>query len=294
MTEYNRAEVDFFITALKEEARDIIHQVGASIEPKNLVEGILEELQKLAPKENDTRTEAEIWKQLRERLLAAAYATRPHCIRCGTCCTKSSPTLCEDDFELFRKDVLTPVNTYTIRINEPAYSNVTGNVENSKSELIKIKEVPEQTACVFYDKFKKECSIYEDRPYQCRAQECWNPQALERLESKSRLNRENLLNAVGPLWDIVRRHEEQCSYEDFGRKMAKLEATKGQTVNEIIELLSYDQHVREFAVQNFGLNEETLSFFFGRPLKDYLPAYGLKLEKFPDGTHMLMAADYIG
>ncbi len=39
--DYNKAEVDFFLTALKEEARTIIHEVAASVEAQALVDGVL-------------------------------------------------------------------------------------------------------------------------------------------------------------------------------------------------------------------------------------------------------------
>jgi hypothetical protein len=119
--EYNKAEVDFFLTALKEEARTMIYEVGASVEPKALVDSVLEDLQALAPRENDDRSEEEVWNQIRRLLLKAAYATRPHCIRCGTCCTKGSPTLLAEDMELFVKDILRPEHVTTIRLGEPAY-----------------------------------------------------------------------------------------------------------------------------------------------------------------------------
>ena len=68
--------------------------------------------------------------------------------------------------------------------------------------------------------------------------------------------------------------------------MARLGATKGQTVEEVLELLSFDRHVREFITEKFGLEPETMDFFLGRPLSSFLGFYGLKLEE-KDGGFFL-------
>jgi Fe-S-cluster containining protein len=285
--EYNKAEVDFFFTALKEEARTIIHEVGASVEAQALVDSVLGDLQGLAPRENDDRSEEEVWTQIRQRLLKAAYATRPHCIRCGTCCTRSSPTLLDEDMALFVKDVLKPVHVITIRVGEPAYSNRTEKAEPAAREMIKIREKPDTKTCIFYQDLAKTCAIYESRPAQCKAQECWNPENAEALEERDSLKRQDLLEQTGSLWEIIKRHEERCSHSEFGRAMTRLAATKGQTVEEVLDIVSYDHHVREFVAEKFQLDPKTMDFFFGRPLSECLPLYGLKLERQSDGSFML-------
>lgn len=285
--DYNTAEVDFFITALKEEARSIIHDVGSDVGPQTLVDSVLQDLQALAPREDDDRTEEEVWIQIRERLLKAAYATRPHCIRCGTCCSKGSPTLLADDMPLFTGNILKPDHVTTIRVDEPAYSNRTENVEPAATEMIKIREKPDTKTCVFYENLNKSCSIYESRPAQCKLQECWNPENAENLEDRAWLARRDLLGTIGSLWEIIEHHEERCSHSEFSRAMARLAATKGQTVNEVLDLLGYDHHVREFVAERFQLAPETMTFFFGRPLSDCLAPYGLMLQQQPDGSYML-------
>lgn len=284
MKEYNTAELNFFFTALKEEARTVIGKVGSNADPQTLVDSVLEDLEALAPKDNDTRTEEEIWKQVRERLLQAAYATRAYCIRCGNCCNLGSATLESEDIELFKKDIIKPAHVITIRQGEPVSEK--GQIAPAKKEMIKIKEVPDSKSCVFYEKNGSSCGIYENRPKQCKLQECWNPERTEDQE-KDWLDRRALLPATGPLWDIIQRHENKCSYEEFNRSMAKMGATKGQTVEELLELLRYDHYVREFVQEHFNLGPDTLSFFLGRPLKDSLHLYGLRLEEQADGCFFL-------
>ncbi len=123
MTTFKDAEKDFFMVTLKEEARTAIWQVGSNVDPETLITSVLEDLEALAPLHDgeDTRNDEAIWNQIRERLIKAAYTTRPYCIRCGQCCSTGSPTLLAEDLDLFRKDVLKPAQVITIRKGEPVY-----------------------------------------------------------------------------------------------------------------------------------------------------------------------------
>jgi Fe-S-cluster containining protein len=286
---YNKAEEDFFITALKEEARAILWKVGSSSAPETLVSGILKDLEDLAPKEStaEERSEEEIWRQVRERLLKEAYATRPYCIRCGTCCTEGSPTLVREDMALFNKDILKPAHVITIRRGQMTYSSISEQTFTTEKELIKIREKPESRECVFYEKGGNSCAIYESRPVQCRRQECWNADASAEVARDVPLTRQDLLETTGPLWEVILRHEERCSHDDLSRTMARLSATKGYCVEEVLEILRFDHHVREFISEKINLEPESLDFFFGKPLKDSLGLYGLKLEEQADGSFLL-------
>jgi hypothetical protein len=71
--------------------------------------------------------------------------------------------------------------------------------------------------------------------------------------------------------------------------LGRLSATKGQTVDEILDILRFDHYVREWVCENLGLKADTLAFFFGRPLKETLFLYGLNLEEQEDGSFLLSA-----
>lgn len=285
---YNRAEADFFLTVLKEEARDILWKVGSDADSQKMIDGILSELEALAPgpEGGDERSEEEIWRQVRERLLKAAYATRPHCIRCGTCCTEGSPTLTGEDLALFTSVIIKPEHMFTIREGELVYDNRTGQTAYAQHESVKIRELPEKKTCVFYEEGSKKCAIYECRPQQCRRQECWNPEAATTVSSTP-LTRKDLFEPIGDLWNVIQHHEERCSYSEVSRSMAKLGATRGQTVEEVLDLVRYDHHVREFIAKQLGLPLQTMELFFGRPLSLTIEAYGLKVERQSDGSFLL-------
>lgn len=286
--EFNKSEWQFFVTALKEEARTILWEVGSNTDPQTLINSVLPELEALAPREPgvEERPEEEIWRQVRERLLKAAYATRPHCIRCGTCCKTGSPTLMREDFHLFTKNVLKPCHVVTIRSGEWGYSNKDLQASPVAHELIKIREKPGEKTCIFFENWDKSCSIYESRPRQCVLQECWNPENAEAALDDP-ISRKDLLRATGPLWEIIERHEEKCSHEELNRAMARLSATKGHTVEEVLDLLRYDDHVRQFVAETFGISQDDMVFFFGRPLSYCIEAFGLKVEQQADGSFLL-------
>jgi Fe-S-cluster containining protein len=278
MAAKNDSELSFFFTALKEEARTLIWETQANVTPQELIDSVKEELQALAPQENDPRSEAEIWRSVRETLLKAAYATRPHCVKCGTCCSKGSPVLVEEDLTLFYKDILKPEHIVTIRRGESTYSDKTQSVETAEHEYLKVKEQAFSKRCAFHNASTKECSIYENRPKQCRSQECWNPENAVQ-DDPVWLERKQLLKDTGPLWNLIQQHEAKCSHVETQRALTRLGATHGQTVEEVLDLLRVDHFTRDYLCKEFNLSPDTLDFFLGRPLKDLLPAYGLELKE---------------
>jgi Fe-S-cluster containining protein len=287
--DFNKAEWSFFVTALKEEARDVLWKVGSSADPETLLKSVMPDLQDLGPRSEDTetRTQEEIWAQVRSRLLKAAYETRPYCIKCGECCIKGSPTLDVEDIRLFESGRLGPKDVYTVRKGEIVFDTVHEQSFINDKERIKIRETPGEKSCIFFQKGNRECVIYDDRPVQCRIQECWNPERQDVSEQARPLNRKDLFESTDQIWKVIQRHEEKCSQENFSREISRLGATKGQTVEKVIELLSFDNHVREFIGERMGIGPEILALFFGRPMRDFLEYYGLTVDQDNDETFTL-------
>ncbi|MEW6349146.1 MAG: YkgJ family cysteine cluster protein [Thermodesulfobacteriota bacterium] len=272
-----------FASLLTKEAEAIVQEVGATVDARTLVNAVLSEL----PRSGDGRW---ILARARELLIKAAYATRPYCIRCGKCCMSGSPTLLHDDLALFGRGVLKPEHLVTIRSGEPAYFNVTEEVGACGAEMLKIRETAGTRTCIFFAP-PGTCTIHDSRPVQCALQECWNPEKAQENAHARRLTRRDLLEDAGEFLSIIERHEQRCSYHELLRAIARLRATKGQTVTELIELLKFDEYVRSFVVERLGLDREHLGFFFGRPLSESLDLYGLRLAKQPDGSFFLTTAE---
>ena len=65
---------------------------------------------------------------------------RDHCIRCGECCLKASPTLQMQDLVLINSHFIKKEDLYTIRKVEIVNDNINDRLQASPRELIKIRE----------------------------------------------------------------------------------------------------------------------------------------------------------
>ena len=227
-----QTELDLLVSTLMEEAGRIIGEVGSDGDPAAVVAAVIPNLKAwVAAKSWDPQhRDGETWRQIREHLLKAAYATRPYCIRCGRCCISGSPTLLEDDMELFVKNILGPIHVVTIRKGEVAYSAVSQRLAPVETEMIKVREIPGGKTCIFYESEDKSSAVYASRPMQCRIQQCWNPKNYDTIAKMPRLQRNALLGVTGDLWEVIQQHEQCCSYTELARVMARLGATKGRTI----------------------------------------------------------------
>jgi Fe-S-cluster containining protein len=207
-------------------------------------------------------------------------ATNAECIRCGTCCEKGGPGFHENDRSLIDSGIIPSRCLFTIRKGEFAYDNVRGSLVPVASDIIKIKGKEDTWTCIFFDEETKQCSIYEDRPLECRALKCWDTHELERMYTKRRLSREDLLADVEGLWDLIKDHQERCDYEKIRDLITKLELGRNEACRrELAEIIKFDIEIRNLVVSRGGLDEEMLEFLLGRPLTKTLPNYGIKVQQ---------------
>ncbi|MGC9029159.1 MAG: YkgJ family cysteine cluster protein [Desulfomonilaceae bacterium] len=284
-----RQEWDFFSTTLIEEARTAIWQTRARIEPRDLIERVKAELQEIAHAQQSEDSDQLVWDRVRQALVSAAYQTRPYCLRCGTCCKEDTPTLVRDDMGLLRQEILRPEHLYTIREGEIAFNPFEDKAAPLSHEIIKVRSVSGTRRCIFFRGLDGLCSIYENRPLQCRLQECWNPERMAELPSEY-IAREDIFRQVQPLWDIISAHEERCSFEKWSEALERLEASRGHNVEEVLELLRYDHGARQFLMETFSMASEVVDLILGKPLKDFLSFWGLELVETSDGGFMLQPA----
>lgn len=202
------------------------------------------------------------------------------CIRCGTCCIKGGPSFHHEDKMLIEKGIILSKYLYTIRAGELAYDNVKGHLIPASSDIIKVKGRQNSWTCIFFDKETKGCMIYENRPVECRALKCWNTTEIERIYSKNRLTRKDLIAKVQGLWDLVEDHQSRCSYDNI-RRLADLwnSDKKKSAIEGIIEIIQYDIHMRSLVVKKGGMDPDMLDFLFGRPLVETIKTFGFRVEK---------------
>ena len=115
------------------------------------------------------------WKRLLELSERIVQEVLPSCVQCGECCRNGSPTLQLEDLDLLRQEKIPWSELVTLRNGEPVRSPFKEKIFFLIDERIKIREKAGTQECVFFDAKSDRCSLYTDRPLQCRAQACWDP-----------------------------------------------------------------------------------------------------------------------
>lgn len=216
---------------------------------------------------------------------------RDHCIRCGECCLKSSPTLHLQDLTLIENGTLEKCNLYAIRRGELVNDTIGGGLTLTPRELIKVRERGgERGGCIYYDESGRACTIYEQRPAQCAALKCWDTTEFLKVYGGPKPGRNDIIKDR-ILLGVIEEHEKRCSYSTLEGYVKQIEVDGEKAVEKIIELLRYDYHLRPFMSEKLGLNPEETDLFFGRPLIETVAMFGLKVTRGSDGTFILTAVE---
>jgi Fe-S-cluster containining protein len=205
------------------------------------------------------------------------------CIRCGACCEKGGPGFHIEDRLLIEKGVIPSKFLYTIRKGELARDNVKGRLMAVDSDIIKIKGKKSRWTCIFFDEINKDCTIYDDRPLECRVLKCWDTRKLERCYERARLTRKDLVSQVKGLWDLIGYHQARCDYKKIRQLIKDLSGVKtSHARRKLLEVIRYDLEIRNLVVSRGGLDADMLDFLFGRPLTQTLGNFGIKVHQ--EGT----------
>jgi Fe-S-cluster containining protein len=219
---------------------------------------------------------------------------RDHCIRCGTCCRSGSPTLHVEDVDIVRKGIIGLEDLYTIRRGEVVRANVHGGgLALVGTERVKVREREEPPcpgACVFYHHPERACTIYEHRPAQCAALECWDQAAFLEVYDHPRAERKHVIEDARVL-NFLAEHEERCGLPRVDRAVKRMAAEGQKAVGDLIGVLQEDHQMRQEAVQELGVPENTVEFFLGRPLTRVLHQFGLRVKERADGSLLLKRLD---
>jgi len=206
------------------------------------------------------------------------------CTRCGGCCKGGAPSLLKEDSALFNSGILSQAHAYTIRDSELVKAH-DSSARFESIELIKIKDKPGTSECIFYGE-DNSCSIYENRPAQCRQFECWNPaEVLKGLES-NRLTRAELFAQNDAILEIIKHHEEKCSYKRLRDVLDMLSAGEEAAFDELVDMLQYDTFARPFIQENFSISPDMFDLILGRPMTETIEAFGLRVMQ--DGEQYMI------
>ncbi|MCE5313277.1 MAG: YkgJ family cysteine cluster protein [Nitrospiraceae bacterium] len=207
------------------------------------------------------------------------------CTRCGGCCKGGAPSLLKEDAALFNSGILNQSHVFTIRDSELVKSHDDNTLYES-IELIKVKDKPGTSECIFFGEGNI-CSIYENRPAQCRQFECWNPaEVLNGLEA-NRLTREELFAESDAIMEIIRHHEQKCSYIRLKDALDMMAAGEELAVDELIDMLQYDTYARPFIQENFSISPDMFDLILGRPMTQTLESFGFRVMN--DGDNYMIS-----
>jgi len=208
------------------------------------------------------------------------------CKRCGTCCRQGGPALHLDDLPLIEKKLLSFDQLVTIRLGEPAYDPLSGKVEPSRFEFIKIKGEGNSWSCLFFNQADNGCSIYRTRPLECRLLFCRDTGPLTDLIGKNLLSRQTLLPEDDPVLTLLERHEKECPCLQVDKLLTDAPEINEDIIRQLNELVARDLAVRDVFLRTFPARHAEELFFFGRPLFLVLAPYGFRLVENGSGVSL--------
>lgn len=201
------------------------------------------------------------------------------CKRCGTCCLKGGPCLHKRDRDLVISGTLGPQVLVTFRAGELAVNPLSNEVIALDVEMIKIRGQDIHGKCNFLEEAFNSCSIYENRPLECRLLKCWDTRAIEDLFLSDLLIREDLMPHSSLLSELIEKYEESFPV-NFIRNMCIL-SERGTVPEELRALEEEDIRFRSAVCESLGIDLETCLFFFGRPVSVIAAAF----QAIPDSVH---------
>jgi Fe-S-cluster containining protein len=192
-----------------------------------------------------------------------------------------------EDLNLVKKGLIGRKDLYTIRKGELVKDNINEGLVVTKIELIKVREREgESEGCIFYDDPRKACTIYEHRPLQCAALKCWDTTEFLKVFQGPKLVRKQAIEDQ-VLMGLIEEHDRRCGYALLERIVREIESKGEEAVQQILDFLKFDYHLRPFVADKLGLNPEDMDFFFGRPLTETITMFGLQVIQGPDGSFTL-------
>ena len=196
------------------------------------------------------------------------------CKCCGKCCLKGGPSFHQNDTHLINKGIIPAKNLYTIRPGELTFDNIQNKILPTKTDIIKIKGVGNSWTCVFFDIKQNTCTIYKNRPMECRILKCWDTKEISNFYSKNRVSRKDFLQNIDGLWEVIEDHNKKCS---FFRIMEISHNSNNDSFDEILESIKYDINLRKMLIEKKMVNKNIIDFIIGRPIYKTISKYRLEI-----------------
>lgn len=202
------------------------------------------------------------------------------CKRCCTCCAKGGPALHKEDLDLIKSGKLHGKFLFTIREGEPAEDNVKGGLIQVKTDIIKIKSKDGMEACLYANFSNNQCSIYDDRPIECRVLKCWDTAEIEELYNKDRLTRKDIIGDIQGLWELVEDHQQKCSFSKVKQIIDESQGKiHGERLEQLLEIVQYDISIRALVLEKTDTDPNLIPFLFGTPMQSILRKLGIEFKQ---------------
>jgi len=91
----------------------------------------------------------------------------------------------------------------------------------------------------------------------------------------------------GVLLGLIKEHEKKCGYARLEHLVRQIESEGERAVEEILELLKFDHHLRPLVAKKRGVDPDETDLIFGRPLVDTISQFGLRVIQQADGSFFL-------
>lgn len=188
------------------------------------------------------------------------------------------------DAPLYLEGLLQKADLLTLRKGELVLDNVQNRVISLRQEVVRVRSQRDSRTCIFFESEQNACSIYEHRPWECRALKCWDSSEMEMAYEMQRLSRFDLIAKSCALGEIIQDHEENCSYAEVQELVSTIKQDqKGDYLQRLASVLEYDLGLRRQMEEKAGASKQELEFLLGRSLLDTLPAFGLEVQSHASG-----------
>jgi hypothetical protein len=101
------------------------------------------------------------------------------------------------------------------------------------------------------------------------------------------LLRGHIFEGVDLLLEIIAEHETRCGFAVLSGAFEELSRSNGGNVQEVLRLLSYEEHFRQFVSDKFKIPARNIELLFGRSFARMSTLFGFRVAEGPDGTRCL-------
>lgn len=198
-------------------------------------------------------------------------AVIPLCHQCGTCCRKGGPALHEEDLGFVEAYGLNAL--VCLRKGEPAHDPQADAVQPLLQEVVKILGKDQGWECIFYDPAQSGCTIYNDRPLECRVLSCKNSHPLFEAMKRPYLQRKDFIQQGSALWACIQSHEQEFPVNNVLPLATRSRQEKQNIPKELDQIFRAEIAYRLALGDYVQAKDEDLWPYLGRPLWLVLAPY---------------------